>query len=78
MEQQISVTVDDDHLTDVAGVADQLRARGMQIDQVMGTIGIISGTVPASMRHAMRHVPGVAAVEGPVTFRVAPPGSAIQ
>lgn len=78
MEQQISVTVDDDHLKDVAGVADRLRARGMHVDQVMGAIGIISGSVPSGMRHAMRQVPGVAAVEGPVVFQVAPPGSAIQ
>ncbi|GAA1994932.1 hypothetical protein JL107_08265 [Nakamurella flavida] len=78
MEQQISITVDDDHLQDVAGVADRLRARGMQVDQVMGSIGIISGSVPSGMRQAMRQVPGVAAVDSPVTFQVAPPGSAIQ
>ena len=78
MEQQISITVDDDHLQDVAGVAEALRASGMQVDQVLGAVGIISGSVPSGRRQAVQRVPGVASVEGPLSFQVAPPGSAIQ
>ena len=59
----ISVTVDADHVEgiDVVGVA--LAEEGMRIDAVHRTIGIISGSVPASRFAALEAVPGVLAIE---------------
>ncbi|MDH6287877.1 hypothetical protein [Rhodococcus opacus] len=59
----ISVTVDADHVEgiDVVGVA--LAEEGMRIDAVHRTIGIISGSVPASRLTALEAVPGILAIE---------------
>ncbi|RYE44148.1 MAG: hypothetical protein EOP24_25300 [Hyphomicrobiales bacterium] len=59
----ISVTVDADHVEgiDVVGVA--LAEEGMRVDAVHRTIGIISGSVPASRLATLEVVPGVLAIE---------------
>ena len=59
----ISVTVDADHVEgiDVVGVA--LAGAGMRVVAVHRTIGIISGSVPASRLATLEVVPGVLAIE---------------
>lgn len=78
MPDSITVTVDDDHLDGIEGLADQLRAAGMQVHQVLGTIGIITGEVTDAQRPAVARVPGVAAVEDQQVFQLPPPDSDIQ
>jgi len=59
----ISVTVDADHVEDIDVVGVALAEEGMRIDAVHRTIGIISGSVPASRLAALEAVPGVLAIE---------------
>ena len=72
------MTVDDDHVGDVNGVAEQLKGAGMNVDQVLDAMGIITGSVPADRRGALEQMPGVAAVEAEQTFQIAPPDADIQ
>jgi hypothetical protein len=78
MLDSITVTVDDDHVGHIEGVADQLRAAGMQVHQVLGSVGIITGEVTGAARSAIGQVPGVAGIEDQQTFRLPPPDSEIQ
>ncbi len=78
MDQKITVTVSDDHVDDVDGVADRLRAAGMNVDQVLGAVGIITGSAPSKRRSALRRLTGVSAVEGEQTFQIAPPDAEVQ
>lgn len=78
MPNSITVTVDDDHLDRIEDVADQLRASGVQVHQVLGSVGIITGEVTDAARPAITQVPGVASVEDQQTFQLAPPDSDIQ
>lgn len=78
MTSRITVTIDDDHLGRADEVADQLRAAGMTVEQVLGTVGIITGSVAPAARASVAAVPGVAAVEEETTFRIAPPDAEIQ
>jgi hypothetical protein len=59
----ISVTVDAEHDADndVVGVA--LAEEGIRVDAVHRTIGVMSGSVPASRLAALEAVPGVLAIE---------------
>src|SRR3712207_8532614 len=41
-------------------VADRLRAAGMRVDQVLGAVGMIVGSVDTSQRPSVEGVPGVA------------------
>lgn len=76
--EKITVTVGDDHVADVNGVAERLKGAGMNVDQVLDAMGIITGSVPAGRRAAIERLPGVAAVEAEHTFQIAPPDAEIQ
>lgn len=78
MPDRVVVTVHDDQLDHVEEVADQLRGAGMRIDQVLGEIGVITGSLPEDRRAAVLSMPGIAAVENETTFQVPPPDSEIQ
>lgn len=78
MTTRITVTIDDDHLARADQVADQLRAAGMAVEQVLGTVGIITGSVDPAQRASLEAVPGVAAVEDETTFQIPPPDADIQ
>jgi hypothetical protein len=73
---QLSVTVDDGHaIEDVAAV---LRARGMQVTQVLDGIGVITGSAPEDVRHTLAAVEGVASVDEQLTHRLPPPDADVQ
>ncbi len=72
------MTVTDDQLTNIDELVDRLRAAGMQVDQVLPTVGVITGSVTKSQRTSIERVAGVAAVEDETTFQIAPPDAEIQ
>jgi len=74
----VTVTVDDAHLSSIDTVAAGLRARGLRIDAVHGAIGMISGAVPAERLHDLTEEPGVTAVEESLTYRLPPPDAPLQ
>lgn len=74
----VSIIVDDAHLDSIGAVADELRSRGLQVDQVLGDLGIITGSVAPGQRASLEAVDGVASVDEERTFRVPPPDSPIQ
>lgn len=78
MPDRVTVTVRDDRLADIEELADRLRASGMQVDQVLGNIGVITGSLPQEKRAAVQHMPGIAAVEAETSFQVPPPDADIQ
>ncbi|MGH3788775.1 MAG: hypothetical protein ACRDRG_20000 [Pseudonocardiaceae bacterium] len=78
MSDSITITVDDDHVGRINDLANQLRAAGMQVHQVLGAAGIITGAVPDAQRPAIAQVPGVASVENQQEFQLPPPDSDIQ
>jgi hypothetical protein len=78
VNEHITVQVDDDHVARLDGVADQLRAAGMKVEQVLRTIGIITGSVPSERRAGLDSVPGVASIESEHTFQLPSPDSDVQ
>jgi len=75
---RVTVTVDDAHLGDVEGLAERLRAEGLEVDEVLGDIGIITGSVPDDRRSSIGGVEGVDAVEEEATFQLPSPEAGIQ
>lgn len=76
--RRVSVSVDDAHVDSIGAVVEALRHRGMEVDQVMGALGIISGSVPEETRSALLGVEGVASVDDTRGFQLPPPDSPIQ
>jgi hypothetical protein len=74
----ITVTVDDEHLARIGDVAAELRAHGMQVDQVLGGVGVISGSVPEDRQQSLQAVAGVKYVEASPPFQIPPPDAPVQ
>jgi hypothetical protein len=73
-DEKITVTVSGD--ADV--VAQELRAAGMSVDQVLGAAGVVTGSVAAGKRASLADLSGVASVEAEHTFQIAPPDAEVQ
>lgn len=78
MPDSITVTVDDDHVDRIEDIVDQLRAAGLQVHQVLGSVGIITGEVTDAQRPAIAQVAGVASVQDQQMFQLPPPDSDLQ
>ncbi|TLM74524.1 hypothetical protein [Pseudarthrobacter sp. NamB4] len=73
----INVTVDPEHLPALADVADALRARGMQVEQVL-SMGFITGSAAEDSLPALKSVAGVQSVDEELGYRLPPPEEDIQ
>ncbi len=78
MREKITVTVDDAHLGQVGSLADQLSSAGMDVEQVLGEVGIITGSAPSESRAALEGLAGVSAVERENSFQLPPSDSEVQ
>lgn len=75
---QVSVTVGDEHRNSLDGVVENLRASGLRVEQVLGTLGIVTGSAPDEALDTLRGVEGVASVDAQLTHRLPPPDAAVQ
>jgi hypothetical protein len=74
MDEQVIVTV----TGDIDAVVEQLRAAGMNVGQVLGEIGIVTGSVDSERRTALAAVAGVVAVEPAQRVQLEPPDAEVQ
>jgi hypothetical protein len=75
---RVTVTVGDEHRERLEGVVERLRAAGLEVEQVLGTLGIVTGSAPAEALDALRGVEGVASVDQQLTHRLPPPDAPVQ
>ncbi|HEV2783227.1 MAG TPA: hypothetical protein VGX25_27910 [Actinophytocola sp.] len=74
----VVVSVADDHLDSFAEVVTDLRRAGLRVDDVLATVGMVTGTIAADSVEALDAVPGVAEVECQHAHRLPPPESDVQ
>lgn len=75
---QISISVDDAHLDRIQDVAQNLRAAGMNVEQTLSSIGVISGSIHSDQLDCISQIKGVRHIEQQREFQIAPPDSDIQ
>ena len=75
---KVLVGVDDEHIDDLAGMIDRLKAAGMQVEDAMETLGTVTGSVESTKLETVRAIEGVSEVEPSRTFKLAPPDSDVQ
>jgi hypothetical protein len=73
---RITVTVDDAH--DVAAVADTLRHAGMEVEQVLSELAMVTGSVDANTVQALTSVEGVDSIDAAASVQLPPPDSDLQ
>jgi hypothetical protein len=72
------VSVDDEHVDDLPGVVERLRAAGMEVERQIGAIGVVTGWAEPSRLEALRAIEGVADVEQSREYRLPPPEADVQ
>ncbi|PWW21257.1 hypothetical protein JD79_00385 [Geodermatophilus normandii] len=75
---RFSVTVDDGHLAELDSVASALRDSGMEVERVLGALGVITGQAPADARPSLLAVPGVTSVDEQLRVSLPPPDASVQ
>lgn len=76
--EPVLIVVDDAGLARLPDVVAELRAAGLRVDRVLGSIGTISGSAAPSAMGALRAVPGVEGVERPRPYLLPDPGGDVQ
>ena len=74
----VLVTLDEGQAERAATVADDLRAAGLDVTQVLADIGVITGSVEPSRLGDLEGVSGVAAVEPSGEVHLPPPDEPVQ
>jgi hypothetical protein len=75
---KVSVCIQDDHIDQIGQVSDSLRSSGMDIEQTMPNIGIISGSIEAQKVDQLHKIAGVDTVELEQSYQLPPPNSPLQ
>ncbi|HEX6361151.1 hypothetical protein [Actinophytocola sp.] len=77
-EEQVVISVADDQVDDMASVVEALRHAGLRVDEVLESVGVVTGTVEGDVLGSLSAVPGVAEVEQSREFQLPPPDSTVQ
>lgn len=75
---RICVVVDEGHRAGIEDVARSLGTRGMRVEQVLASLGMVTGSVGEDRVPALEAVDGVAAVAEQRRYRLPPPDGAVQ
>jgi hypothetical protein len=75
---KISVSIDEAHLLQIDKISEQLQSSGMNVEQVLSTIGIINGSIQSDNLNSLYRIEGVQNVELQQGYQLAPPTSDIQ
>ena len=76
--EKVNVTIADEDPERFSEVVRRLEEAGLQVEQSLPEIGIVSGSIDAAKRGDLDHVQGVAGVEAERTFQLPPPDSPVQ
>ena len=76
MATRTIVTVDDEHIAVLGDVVERLRERGMTVDDVLESVGIVTGSTDDV--DALAGVEGVLSVDVERRVDIAPPDAEIQ
>jgi hypothetical protein len=78
MRRPVTVTVSASHVGAIDALVAQLRQAGMDVEQVLGALGVITGSIDDAQLAAIEALPGVAAVEEQASFQLPPPDAELQ
>lgn len=75
---QISVSVNNDRLAQIEQISQQLQSSGMDVQQTLSSIGVITGSIDSDLLNSLSQIDGVQSVEQQQGYQLAPPSSDIQ
>lgn len=75
---KVSVSVDDDHINQIQEVSRGLQSMGMDVEQTLPSVGVISGSISSDQVNRLYQIEGVQHIEPERSYQLAPPDSDIQ
>ena len=75
---KVSISVDDEHLSEFSKVMKKVEKAGMEIDQELEDIGVATGSIDEDEVGRLRDVEGVSHVEEERQIQIPPPESDVQ
>ena len=72
------VSVDDEHLDRFSEVVRGVEDVGMEVEQRLEDLGVLTGSIDSERVEALRRVEGVSHVEESRDFQIPPPDSDVQ
>lgn len=72
------VSIDDTHLDRFPEVVESIKDAGMDVEQQLEGIGVVTGSIDSEKIEQLHKVEGVSHVEESRQFQIAPPDSDIQ
>ena len=60
---KVNITVDEAHIDQLDQVAEQLKSQGLEIEQTLSTLGIVTGSIEQDKVPSLSGVAGVESVE---------------
>ncbi|MDZ8239290.1 MAG: ketohydroxyglutarate aldolase [Nostoc sp. ChiQUE01a] len=74
----LSIAVDENYIDQIQEVAQNLQSAGMNVEQLLDKLGIITGSIDSAKVEALSKVEGVSHVEISREYKLAPPESDLQ
>ena len=75
---KVSVSVDDAHVNQILKVAEGLQSVGMDVEQTLPSVGVISGSIASDQVNRLYQIEGVQHIEPERSYQLAPPDSDVQ
>lgn len=75
---KVSVSVDDTHVNQILKVAESLQSVGMDVEQTLPSVGIVSGSIASDQVNRLYQIEGVQHIEPERSYQLAPPDSDVQ
>lgn len=75
---KLSVLVNEQHINQFSDVVEKCRQAGLNVQQQMDAIGVITGSIDSAKVDELKKIDGVSRVETQRDIRINPPDSGIQ
>ena len=75
---QVSVSVDDAHLPQIEQISQQLKSSGMNVEQILSSIGVINGSIQSDQLDSLSKIEGIQNIQSQQSYNLAPPDSDLQ
>ncbi len=76
--QKVNISIAEDYLDHFSEVVLRCEKAGLQIEQQLEQVGVVTGSIDSTKLADLEQVEGVAAVEAARSFQLPPPDSDIQ
>jgi hypothetical protein len=75
---KVNVSIADESIPDFEKVAQRLKEAGLNVEQELESIGVVTGSIESNLLLNLERVEGVAAVEQQQEIHLSPPDSDVQ